>query len=159
MGGGWGGGGVGGKGVNNVHSGLCENGELKNTFNRKLLWSYFITIKIPWSGSQFHSVKQWQSTCVYLGQSQRREIIRWTNRNSSRCRDCNASAGKHPRATSNDWFLFHSWLVMKEARDFQPMKSSAKLDKFTLHAQLPKLYSSRYSTTFYKTTNHQMSVQ
>ena len=42
-----GGGGVGGKGVNNVHSGLCENGELKNTFNRKLLWSYFITIKIP----------------------------------------------------------------------------------------------------------------
>ena len=121
----------GGGGVNKVHSGQFENGELKNTVNRKHIWSYFITIKIPWSISQFHFVKQRQSTRVYLGQSQKRQMIRWTNRNSSGCRDCNASAGKHLRATSNDWFLFHSWLVMKEARDFQPMKSSAKLDKFS----------------------------
>lgn len=123
-----------GKGVNNVHCGRFENGELKNTVNRKHIWSYFITIKIPWSISQFHLVKERQSPCVNLGQSQKRQIIRWTNRNSSRCRDCSASAGKHLRATVTIGFCFidlHSWLVMKEARDFQPMKSSAKLDKFS----------------------------
>lgn len=88
-----------------------------------------------------------------------RHAIRWTNRNSSTCRDCSASAGKHLRATSNNWFLFH----YERGTSFLANEKFSKTRQIqycnTLHAQLPKLYSSRYSTTFYKTKNHQMSVQ